>query len=161
MARLTIRVEACTEILAVLILMAWADGKLQEPEKESIRSAAKVLNLTKELRERLETLLTNPVPLSELLLSNLGGKDRSFAYVAAAWLSGVDEDVDAKEQDKLAELQQALELDDDRAKELRSLASELSKPKKDAWADELVALFNAIPVRLEASAEDELEVAFE
>ncbi len=162
MPRLTIRVEACTEILAILIVMAWADDKLEDPEKASIRSAASVLNLNKELRDRLDKMLESPIPLSQVLVANLGPKDRSFAYVAATWLSGVDKDVDPKEQDLLRQIQELLEIDDARAEELASMARELGKPKDNArWADDLTALFKAIPVRLEASAEDEVEVAFE
>jgi uncharacterized membrane protein YebE (DUF533 family) len=160
MPRLTIRVDACTEILSLLIVMAWADGKLEDREKDSIRAAATVLNLGKDLRSRLDKMLSEPLPLDQVLVQNLGPKDRSFAYVAAAWLSGVDEEVDPKEQDKLREVQALLEIDDDRARELEKIARDL-KPHEGAWAEDLVALFKAIPVRLEASTEDELEVAFE
>jgi hypothetical protein len=60
MRQLTLRMDACVETLALLIAMAWADGKLEAREKEGVRGAASVLNLTKELRERLDTLLDKP-----------------------------------------------------------------------------------------------------
>ncbi len=160
MPRLTIRVEACTEILALLVVMAWADGKLEDREKASIRAAASVLNLNKDLRDRLDKHLSSPIPLDQILVDNLGPKDRSFAYVAAAWLSGVDEEIDPKEEDKLHEVRDLLGIDLDRAAELEKIARDL-KPHEGAWAHDLVALFKAIPVRLEPSTEDELEVAFE
>lgn len=161
MQRLTIRVEACTEILAILVVMAWADEKLKDPEKESIRSASMVLNLTKDHRARLDKMLESPLPLDQVLVSNLNPKERSFAFVAAAWLAGVDDEVDAKEQDRLAEIQSLLGVDDTRADELKAIAKELTAPKDGSWASDLVGLFKSIPVRLEASDVDEVEVAFE
>jgi uncharacterized tellurite resistance protein B-like protein len=162
MPRLTIRVEACTEILAILISMAWADGQLADPEKESIREAAGVLNLSKEHRQRIDTLLASPIPLGQVLVGNLGPKDRSFAYVAAAWMSNVDQDVDDKEKARLDEIRSLLELDETRAHELADLARDLGRKKgSGSWASELVSLFKAIPVRLERSDEEEVEVAFE
>lgn len=162
MKRLTIRIDACTEILALLIVMAWADGKLLEREKKSIRSAASVLNLPREVRDRLDGMLEEAPPLDQVIVANLGPKERSFAYVAAAWMASVDEDVDDREVARLDEVKGLLGIDDDRARELAELANELGKPhEKGGWADDLVKLFKAIPKRLEASDEDELEVAFE
>jgi uncharacterized tellurite resistance protein B-like protein len=162
MKRLTIRVEACTEILAILIVMAWADGKLLEREKRSVRDAANVLNLPKSMRDRIDALLERAPPLDQVLVENLGPKDRSYAYVAAAWMANVDEDVDPKETDKLDEVRERLGLDEARATELAAIARELGKPhEKEGWADDLVKLFKAIPPRLEADVDDQLEVAFE
>lgn len=162
MKRLTIRVEACTEILAILVAMAWADGKLEEREKASIKNVTGVLNLTKDHRARLEKMLESPVPLDQVLVANLSPKDRSFAYVAAAWMANVDEDVDPKEIARLEQVKDILEIDDARAMELADIAKELGKPhEKGGWADDLVKIFKAIPHRLDASHEEEVEVAFE
>ena len=46
MKRLTISADACTETLALLIAMAWADGRLDDKEKEGVRAASEVFNLT-------------------------------------------------------------------------------------------------------------------
>lgn len=162
MARLTVRVEACTEILALLIAIAWADGKLEAREKASIKSAATVLNLNKEHRSRLDKMLDSPLPLDQILVANLTAHDRSFAYVAAVWMAGVDQDVDPRETSLLAQIKDMLGVDDERARELDDIARELGRPhEKSGWADDLAALFKAIPVRLDASAEREVEVAFE
>ncbi len=163
MARLTIRVEACTEILALLILVAWADGKLEDNEKAGIRAASSVLNLNKELRDRLDKMLEAPLPLDQVLVNALTPRDRAFGYVAAVWLSGVDEDVDPKEQDLLMKMRALLEIDDTRADELAGIARDLGAPKAGgAWAHDIVSLFKAIPHRLEPNdSADELEVAFE
>ncbi|MBK8937055.1 MAG: TerB family tellurite resistance protein [Polyangiaceae bacterium] len=159
MSRLTIRVEACTEILAILITMAWADGKLEDKEKASIRSAATVLNLTKDLRSRLDKMLESPIPLDQVLVQNLGAHDRAFAYVAAVWQMGVDGDNDPREKDRLRELRALLEVDVKRASELEKFAQELGRPhEKHGWAHDLAALFKAIPHRLDVPFEEADEV---
>src|SRR5262245_25292400 len=103
MKRLTIGVHACTEILACLITFAWADGKLLDEEKEGVRGAAHVLNLPKELRDRLEQLIEKPVPLDQVMLESLSTRDKAFAYVAAVWMTKLDENVDPKEEALLEE----------------------------------------------------------
>mgnify|MGYP000281516706 CR=1 FL=1 len=62
MKRLTIGSRACTEILALLIHIAWADGKLAEQEKAGIRAAVSVFNLSKEQRARLDAAMKSPLP---------------------------------------------------------------------------------------------------
>jgi uncharacterized membrane protein YebE (DUF533 family) len=161
MKRLTIGADACTETLALLISMAWADGRLDDNEKASILAASEVFNLTKELRERVTQLLEKPMPIEELLVETLSSRDKAFAFVAAAWLSGVDSEVDEKEQALLDKAATLLGLSGPRKAELAQIARDLEPLRKGsaAWANELVALFKAIPQRLEG--EGEYEVAFE
>lgn len=163
MKRLTIGAAACTETLALLITMAWADGELEEREKQGIRAASTVFNLTKELRERLDSLLEAPISSSELLLDTLSPRDRAFAFVAAAWMSGLDENVDPKEKALLEEVAQLLGLTETRKAELLQIARDLEPLRKDesSWAEELVALFKAIPARLEGDGTESVDVAFE
>jgi uncharacterized membrane protein YebE (DUF533 family) len=163
MKRLTISSEACLETLALLITMAWADGHLDDQEKQGVRAAAGVFNLTKELRDRLEDLIAKPIGLSELLLDELSGRDKAFAYVAAAWLSGVDKTVHEKEQQLLDRLGALLGFTDARRQELAHIARDLEPLRKDgaSWADEIVTLFKAIPSRLEGDGSEPVEVAFE
>jgi uncharacterized membrane protein YebE (DUF533 family) len=163
MKRLTISGDACIETLALLITMAWADGKLDEHEKEGVRAAASVFNLTKELRARLEQLLERPIGIDELLVDELTPRDKAFAYVAAAWMSGVDDDVDSKEEALLEKLASLLGLTAERRKQLTQIARDLEPLRKDkkSWANEIVTLFKAIPARLEGDGSDSIEVAFE
>ncbi len=161
--RLTISPDACTETLAVLIMMAWADGTLDEAEKDGVRAAASVLNLSKELRDRLETLMVAPIPVDELLFDAISPKDRSFAFVAAAWMSRVDRDVDSKESLLLDQLASMLGLSSNQKTELTQIADDLApgdKPKS-SWAEEIVTLFKSIPHRLEGGADDMFDVTFE
>ena len=87
MKRLTLSPRSCTEILALLIHMAWSDGQLADKEKAGIRAATTVFNLTKEQRTRLDAALEAPLPLDQILIDALSPRDRSFAYVAAVWLT--------------------------------------------------------------------------
>lgn len=162
MKRLTISGDACVETLALLIAMAWADGKLEDDEKEGIRAAAGVFNLTKELRDRIDQLLERPMPVDELLVEGLSPRDKAFAYVAASWLSGVDQDVDPKEQELLRKAANLLGLSDERCRELGQIASDLTSLRSGKeWETQIVALFRAIPSRLEGDGSENYEVAFE
>lgn len=161
MKRLTISAHACTETLTLLIAMAWADGRLDDREKSGVRGAAEVLNLSKELRAKLEQSLAKALPLDQILLDTLSARDKAFAYVAATWMSGVDDDVDDKEKALLDRLAASLSLTAERRSELDAIAKDLA-PAKDGrqWGDEIVRLFKAIPPRIEQE-EGEVEVAFE
>jgi len=163
MKRLTISGDACVETLALLITMAWADGQLEPQEREGILAAASIFNLTKELRDRLDELLDKPIGVDELLVEGLTARDKAFAYVAAAWLSGVDANVDAKEIALLDKLAALLGFAEARRSELAQIARDLEPLRKDdaSWANEIVALFKAIPARLEGDGSETFEVAFE
>jgi uncharacterized membrane protein YebE (DUF533 family) len=148
--------------LGLLIAMAWADGRLDDSEKEGVRGAAAVFNLTKELRDKLDAVLEKPTPIDYLLLDTLSPKDRAFAYVAAAWMSGVDEDVDEREEQLLDKVGAMLGFPPERKAELELIARDLPAPAdgKRNWSSEIATLFKAIPPRLEAG-DDEVEVLFE
>ena len=162
MKRLTIGADACTETLALLITMAWADGRLDDNERESVLEAAQVFNLTKELRDRIDQILEKPMPVEELLVENLSARDKAFAFVAAAWMSGVDSEVDEKEQQLLDKAAELLGLSAARKTELLQIARDLEPLRKGdgaTWTTEIVSLFKAIPARLEGDGD--FEVAFE
>jgi uncharacterized membrane protein YebE (DUF533 family) len=160
--RLTISADACTETLVLLIIMAWADGKLEPREKEGVQAAAEVFNLSKELRDRLESLLENPLTVDELLVETLSERDRAFAFVAATWVSGVDDDVDPKEKELLERVADLFGFSAARKQELTDLARDLELRRGDEvkWADEIERLFRAIPPRL-GGGEDDLEVSID
>lgn len=163
MKRLTISVHACVETLAMLVAMAWADGRLEDRERAGVRAAAGVLNLNKDLRARIDDVLAKPLPVEQILFDTLSPKDRAFAYVAAAWMSGVDEDVDPKEEELLDRAASLLGLSPARKAELERIARDL-EPRPEGgrnWAAEIERLFRAIPRRLEDADPEEVEVVFE
>lgn len=164
MKRLTIGTRACTEILALLVHLAWADKKLAEQEKAGIRAAASVFNLSREQRDRLDQAMKSPLPFDQLLLDTLSPRDQAFAYVAAVWLTGVDQDIDPREQDALDRTADRLGIDAARKAELTQMAREhepAPEQRGEAWGDALVTLFKSIPARLEAQPVDQVEIAFE
>jgi uncharacterized membrane protein YebE (DUF533 family) len=162
MRRLTISAHACTETLRLLIAMAWADGRLDDKEKAGVRGAAEVLNLSKEFRDKLDEGLAKAIPVEQILFENLSPRDKSFAYVAAVWMSGVDDNVDEKEKAMVEKIAEELGFGADHKKELDAIAADLAKTGADRkWQDEIVALFKAIPPRLEKVQPGDVEVTFE
>ncbi len=161
MKRLTISADACTETLVLLIIMAWADGKLEDREKAGVLAAAQVFNLSKELRGRVDSLLQNPLSVDELLVESLSERDRAFAFVAATWVSGVDDDVDPKEKELLARVAELFGFSAERRQQLTDIARDLELRRGDEvrWAEELERLFRAIPPRLEGAVDGEVEVS--
>jgi len=158
MRTLTISGHTCVETLAALVAMAWADGRLEDSEKAGVRGAASVFNLSKELRSRLDQVLENPVPIDQILYDAMSERDRSFLYVAAAWMSGVDEDVDESEEKMLDELASELGFDAAKKAELELIARGLGKSSERKWADEITRLFKAIPPRIETLDDADVEV---
>jgi uncharacterized membrane protein YebE (DUF533 family) len=163
MKRLTISCAACVETLAMLVAMAWADGRLEETERAGVLGAADVLNLSKDLRARLAEVLQRPVPVDQILFESLSPRDRAFAYIAASWMAGVDEDVDPKEEELLDRAASLLGFSPSRKAELERIARDLEPPAEGGrvWSSEIVRLFRAIPPRLEEAEGDEVEVVFE
>lgn len=162
MKRLTISGHACTETLALLIAMAWADGRLDDREREGVRGAAEILNLPKAFRERLDKFLERPAVLDQLLFEPLSAREKAFAFVAAAWMATVDLVVHPKEQSLLDDLARALGFAPDRQAELARLAATLEPlPEgKRSWSQEITRLFKAIPAELEEPGGN-FEVTFE
>ena len=162
MKRLTIGVDACTEILALLIAIAWADDKLEDSEKEGVRGAAVVLNLPKELRDRLDGMLEKKSGLDAVIFETLSPRDGAFAFVAASWMTGIDEKVDEKEEKMLSEIASKLSISEEQRNELATIAKGLVDEKKAKnkfrWADDLMSLFKAIPAKIYQA---DVEVTFE
>ena len=93
MKRLTIRVEACTEILAILVAMAWADGKLEEGERELFHSF---------LRDQSIDDLLERAPLAKADLEEVSESVRQVMWLLAAAMAVSDEDFAPAEEAKLA-----------------------------------------------------------
>jgi uncharacterized membrane protein YebE (DUF533 family) len=161
MKRLTISGDVCSETLALLVAVAWADGRLDDQEKAGVRGAAQVLNLTKVMRDRIEHVLEKPAKVSDLLLEPFTARDRAFAFVAASWMAHVDGVLDPKEQVLLDEIAAALGLSKERCAELTAVAKTLEPLPAGArqWSEEITRLFKAIPPQLEETG-GEFEVAF-
>lgn len=162
MRRLTISAHACTETLRLLIAMAWADGRLDDKEKDGVRGAAGALNLSKEFRDKLDESLKAAIPFDQLLFEGSSTRDKSFAYVAAVWMMGADDDIHDKEKALVDQVAKAFGFSDEHRAELDGMAKDLPKaPAGRKWEDEIVSLFKAIPPRLEKVQPGDIEVSFE
>lgn len=162
MRRLTIQVSACMEAMGVLIQMAWADGRLDDREKEGVRGAAQVLNLPADFRARLEQQLAAPGSLDDLNLGKLTTRERAFAFVAAAWMAHVDEVLDPKEQELLSRLGDKLEFTTEQQQTYSNIATGLRPLPSGvaSWSDQITRLFKTIPAELEEPG-GAFEVIFE
>lgn len=94
-------------------------------EKDGILGATKVFNLTKETREKIESLVEQKTTMADLSFGDLTAREKAFAFVAASWLAGVDEDVDPKEAEALEELARRLGLTVGQVAELATLSEKL------------------------------------
>jgi uncharacterized membrane protein YebE (DUF533 family) len=148
--------------MGVLIQMAWADGRLDDREKEGVRGAAKVLNLPADFRARLEKQLEAPGNLDDLDPSKLTTRERAFAFVAAAWMAHVDEVLDPEEKDLLSRLGDKLQFTPEQQQTYANIATSL-KPLPSgvaSWSDQITRLFKTIPAELEEPG-GAFEVVFE
>lgn len=162
MRRLTIRVAACVDAMDVLIQMAWADGRLDDREKEGVRGAAQVLNLPADFRARLEQRLASAGSLDALDVAKLTTRERAFAFVAAAWMAHVDNELDAKEQALLSRIGDKLGFTSEQQDEYTAIAKGLHPLPAGvaSWSDQITRLFKAIPAELEEPG-GTFEVVFE
>lgn len=161
MKRLTLGATTCAETLTLLIAIAWADGDLADEEKDGVRAAAKVLNLTKERRDDLEKSLEKAPTIDPAALDRLSARDRGFAYVASSWMARIDGKVAPAEMKLLERIAGAMDLDDEQVDKLEALAATLEPREKGAsWATEIEPLFKAILPKV-AEVSDEVVVAFE
>lgn len=155
MKRLTISVHACTDTLALLVAMAWADGTLDDQEKDGIRDAAQTLNLPKEVRSQLEGFMEEAPPLDELKLGSMGVREREFALVASAWMAWISEGIVDDEQALLNDIAAELDIPQDRQDELQEIATGLSRPPSgESWATGIRELFKAIATKVDPGSED-------
>src|SRR5262245_1993360 len=118
MHRLTISVHACTETLGLLVRMAWADGRLDDNEKAGVRGAAQGFNLSKDSRDRIDSLLAQAPDTDPIQVDKLSARDRAFAFVAAAWMAHADGTLDPTEEEMLIEIGTQLDLSEARQKQL-------------------------------------------
>jgi uncharacterized membrane protein YebE (DUF533 family) len=139
--------EACVEVISALIAFAWADGRPDERERASVRGAAQALDLSPEMRERIDDVLDRPPRIEHLFLDELSPREREFVYVAAAWICGADTDIiSEKEEAHLDELARALALHPLKKAHLERFARTFEPPlhgRRD-WHHELVELFDGV-----------------
>jgi len=162
MKRLTISVSACTETMGLLVAVAWADGRLDDREKEGVRGAAQVLNLGRDFRARIDQMLATPSTIDQVDLGKLTVRDRAFAFVAAAWMAHTDAELAPAEVDLLERIGAKAGFSKERQQELVGIARGLHPLPAGvaSWSEQITTLFRAIPPQLEEPGDD-FEVVFE
>jgi hypothetical protein len=162
--RVTIGVKACTDILALLISVAWSDERLDDGEKEGVRAAAGLLNLPREVRALVDLLMEKPKPLDEIRFEGCSDRDKAFGFVAASWMARVDGELDPKELELLKRVGESMGLPEARRAELSALTEELEPAPaagQGKWSEHIAYLFKTVLPRLESAPAAELEEGFE
>lgn len=99
--------------------MAWADGVMAEAEAEAMKRLIGSAELTDDERATALSWLDAKVELDTTNIQGLALEARKGVYRAACRLAAVDLDVATAERSFLHRLSEALELDEDVARELR------------------------------------------
>lgn len=107
-------------IFDVMLRMAWADEQISREEQLVMQIAAEALRLKLSPGELNALLSQGQQP--QLKLDQLTTRDREFAYLCAAWLAIVDDGETDHERDLLFKLRVSLDLDFERAEQLREHA---------------------------------------
>jgi uncharacterized protein YjbI with pentapeptide repeats/uncharacterized protein (DUF697 family) len=113
------------EILAslmVLVRLAIADHQLEDPEKQMLTEAIRVLDLPKEIT--LERLLDDRTSLSELLKKINSPIIRERVYQSAYLIAHVDSKLESSEDELLTRIKTQLMLSDSVVEKLQAVVSE-------------------------------------
>lgn len=126
--------ETARTLFDLLVCVAWADGVIQPEESEAMRAAAISLGLMG-VAGGPHDPSQGPTKLEDLAFGALSARDRRVAYVCAAWMVEVDNDVAPEEAALLPKLQAALDIAQDEVVGLREQAQALraADPPEQSW----------------------------
>ena len=110
-------------VIRVWAALAWADGVIQDSEREAITKLISVAQLSDEERETAASLLDSKVELSTDSISGLSAPAREGIYRAALRMALVDLDMAQEETAMLARLREGLDISDERGSEIQSAVS--------------------------------------
>lgn len=99
--------------------VAWADGKIVEAERLTMKAIVAVARITDVEREVAAAWLDEPVKLSDLALERIPPSERLHIYSVACGVSALDKDVAKAERVFLDKLATALGLSAEDAKRAR------------------------------------------
>ena len=100
--------------------VAWADGKIADPEREALKRLIDGAELTSADRDLANSFLTTRIDLSEVGVDGLSPDARRGIYKAACRMAAVDREVAASERDILVRLRDALGISTDDAGEIEA-----------------------------------------
>ncbi len=111
-------------VIRVWAALAWADGVIQDSEREAITKLISVAQLNDSDRKTAASLLDSKVELSTEPISGLSAPAREGIYRAALRMAMVDLDMAKEETAMLARLREGLSIDDETASKIESALSE-------------------------------------
>jgi hypothetical protein len=131
-----IGIEARQVLLEVMMSVAWADRELAPEERQAAQAAAMSLGLVMPGDRDLTAAERRPMPLEDLDVSALSGRDKELVYLCAAWMAMADSIEQTEETELLGRVQGRLGVDDARADWLKARAVELrtkQAAEKSSW----------------------------
>ncbi len=131
-----IGIEARQVLLEVMMSVAWADRELAPEERQAAQAAAMSLGLVMPGDRDLTAAERRPMPLEDLDVSALSGRDKELVYLCAAWMAMAYSIEQTEETELLARVQKRLGVDDERAVWLKARAVELrgkQAAEKSSW----------------------------
>lgn len=99
--------------------VAWADGKLVEAERLTMKAIIAVAKISDEERTIASEWLDEPVKLADLNLDRIPPSERFHIYSVACGVSALDKDIAAAERTFLEKLATALGISAEDAKKAR------------------------------------------
>lgn len=111
-------------VIRVWAALAWADGVIQDSERDAITKLISVAQLSDEDRETATALLDSKVELSTDSISGLSAPAREGIYRAALRMAMVDLDMAKEETAMLARLREGLKIDEATAKSIETAITE-------------------------------------
>ncbi len=100
--------------------VAWADGKLVEAERMTMRAIIAAAKLSDAERTIASVWLDEPVKLDDLALERIPQTERLHIYSVACGVSAMDKDIAAAERTFLGRLATALGISADDAQKART-----------------------------------------
>ena len=111
-------------VIRVWAALAWADGVIQDSERDAITKLISVARLSEEDRKTATSLLDSKVELSTDSISGLSAPAREGIYRAALRMAMVDLDMAKEETAMLARLREGLNIDETTAKSIEAAVTE-------------------------------------
>ena len=111
-------------VIRVWAALAWADGVIQDSERDAITKLISVAQLSDEDRKTATALLDSKVELSTDSISGLSAPAREGIYRAALRMAMVDLDMAKEETAMLARLREGLNIDEATAKSIETAITE-------------------------------------
>jgi uncharacterized membrane protein YebE (DUF533 family) len=114
-------------IVKSLVSVAWADGEFHDKEREMVDALLAAFSANENESQFLREYAAEQKTLDDLPLNDLSPDDRRLVLQHAVLLTHADKDQHEAEKKFLEALQKKLEIPDDEAKAIMSIAEERAK----------------------------------